>query len=283
MDESISNQNYVLNSLVSTAEENSGRKKPGFRHSDTLKMFAAYIKMLGGTLLYETLHANLPFSLLSPSKVNEYLSEKGPTIKEGVLRSTELKEFLTKRKVPLKVWISEDATRMIPKINYDSNTNQLVGFNLPLNKKGMPITNTYMARNANEIESHFLNDNNSVSSMAYTIMASPLSEKQPPFCLTLFGTDNKFNFKDVLNRWFYIKDKLKENGISNYGNSSDGDSKCLKAMKIASRIGQKSEDFDCKWYSSGEMTWFLLKNLANFAINLHKHLYPGHTACCNKV
>lgn len=117
--------NHLLNVLVSTAEQNFGRKKQGFRYSDQLKMFAAYLKMLGGKLLYETLHANLPFCLVSPSKVNDYLQEKGPTISKGELRSASLKKYLSKRDLPCKVWISEDATRMTAKIVNDQSINPI--------------------------------------------------------------------------------------------------------------------------------------------------------------
>lgn len=269
-------RNYLLNSLVSTSEQNFGRKKQRFRHNDSMKMFAAYIKMIGGRLLYETLHANLPFSLLSPSRVSEYLSEKGPTINEGTLRSNELKEYLTKRNLPMKVWVSENGTRMTLKAIYDPKSNQLVGFNSPLNKDGMPIKNLYMARTAKEIESHFLSETNTISSTAYTVMANPLSEKEPPFCLSIFGTNNKFNFQDVLNRWSYIKIQLKENGITNYGNSSGGDTRRLKAMKIASQIGQESVDFNCKWYRSGEMAWFQSKN-ENISTSIYTSIYVQDT------
>lgn len=251
---------FVLNGFVNTAKQNIGRKKQGYRHGDTMKMFAAYMKMLSGPLAYETLHANLPYSLPSTSKVDKFMSEKGPHIIEGVLRTKEVKEYLSDRKLPLKVWISEDATRITPKVCYDPKTNQLVGFTLPLNENGMPIPNTFMARNAREIESHFLNDRSTVSSSAYAIMANPLSEHASPFCLTLFGTDNKFNSKNVLNRWSFMKTQLREEGVSVYGNSSDGDTKCLKAMKIASRIGQETDDFDCEWYSSGPIKFVASNN-----------------------
>lgn len=46
----------VLEILAQAAEQNSQKLKQGHRHEAVIKLFASYIKMLGGTLLYETLY-----------------------------------------------------------------------------------------------------------------------------------------------------------------------------------------------------------------------------------
>lgn len=68
-------------------------------------------------------------------------------------------------------------------------------------------------------------------------MVQPLSFAAEPFCLQLFGTDNQFDFKDVISRQRFTRTELKKNGIDVLGMSSDGDPKLLKAMKILSRLG----------------------------------------------
>lgn len=193
-------ENHLLTLLLNSA------KKTGYRYDDTIKMFMAYLKMLGGKLFYETLHANLTFCIPSPSGINKYIADKGPRIREGVLRCDELLEYLSKRN--LIVCVSEDGTRMIGKVCYDPHSNKLVGFSLPLKDDGMPNTNNFMARNVGEMETHFLEENNSVSTIAYTIMAQPLAENVYPFTLTLFSSNNKFTFKDVLSRWIFIRQEL---------------------------------------------------------------------------
>lgn len=243
---------------MESAKKNAPKVKTSYRHDDTVKMFMSYIRMLGGRLMYETLHANLPNCIPSPSAVNQYIADRGPRLTEGLLRTDELLEYLNKRGLPLIVCIGEDGTRMIGKICYDPRTNKLVGFSLPLNENGMPVNDTFMARNVSEIQSHF--ENNSVSTTAYCIMAQSPVENVPPFSLTLFSTDNKFKSWDVLRRWSYLRTELGKEGIQVLTFASDGDSKLLKAMKISSGIGIISTEceiteemmdvtFNYKWFN----------------------------------
>lgn len=146
----------VLNLLVKTAKENQKTKQNGYRYDDVIKKFSSYIFMLSGRLCYETLSKNI--GLPSPSSISRYLKTNGPVVVEGVLRCEELKKYLVDNNLPLFVWLSEDATRINGRIQYDSNTNQLIGFVLPFDSNGMPISSVYMARSASEIEKHFLND-----------------------------------------------------------------------------------------------------------------------------
>lgn len=148
--------------------------------------------MLGGSLFYDTLYANLKSCIPSPSGVNKYIADKGPRINEVILRCDKLLEYLNKRNLPLIVSISEDGTRMIGKICYDPHTNKLVGFSSPLDDDGMPKIDHFMARNAAEIEAHFLDEKNTISTIAYAIMVQPLAENVNLFTLTLFSTNNKY-------------------------------------------------------------------------------------------
>lgn len=253
------NTSDLLSLLLASAEKNSGRVKNGYRYDETVKKFMAYIKMLGGKFLYETLHANLPMCIPSPSRIDKYISDKRPRITEGLLRSDELLEYLNRKKLPLIVTVSEDGTRMNGKVCYDPHTNKLVGFALSLDADGMPITDTFMARNAAEIFGHFKDDNNTVSSIAYTIMAQPLSANADPFPLTLFSTNNKFNALDVIHRWTFIRQELRKKGIEVLNFASDGDAKLLKAMKIETGIGTNlqispediddPDQFTCRWFN----------------------------------
>lgn len=102
----------ALNLIMNAAQSNAKKSKEGMRYSSTLQLFATYIRMLSGPLVYETLYANLPNCLPSPSTVNRYISKKGPVIIEGVIRHRELKEYLEEKNCPFYVWLSEDATKI---------------------------------------------------------------------------------------------------------------------------------------------------------------------------
>lgn len=60
-------------------------------------------------------------------------------LEEGVLRTKELAHFLGEHRTKKIVWLSEDATAIVPKIKYDPKTNQVVGILLPTYKYGSPI------------------------------------------------------------------------------------------------------------------------------------------------
>lgn len=217
--------NAFLKMLVEETEYNSKKKKNGYRFSREITSFAAFSKMTGGKLNFEFLHANLPMALPTDSTVNRFMVDIGPKVLEGVLRITELKKYLEDRHCALAVFISEDATRNVGKVCYNPATNQLIGFVLPLNNNGMPVTNSFPARSAKEIEDHFKNPENTIATMSISVMAQPLNSSISPFCLTIFSTDNKFVANHVINRWMHIKEKLGENDIDAIGFGSDGDSR----------------------------------------------------------
>lgn len=74
-----------LKNLISSAKNNILRSKQGHRFDPLTKKFACFIKMVGGLLAYETLHANLPLSLPAVSTVDKFMKENGPAIIEGKL------------------------------------------------------------------------------------------------------------------------------------------------------------------------------------------------------
>lgn len=87
----------------------------------------------------------------------------------------------------------------------------------------MPIPFTYPARNANEILAHF-SKNNPTSALLNVVMAQAIGNA-PPFCLLLYGSDNKYTAKDVINRWSYISNQLEKCGIKALIIASDSDPK----------------------------------------------------------
>lgn len=110
----------ILKLILKSAQMNTRKLKAGHRYGETVMVFAAYIKMLAGRLAYETLYVNLPNALPSPSAVNRFINRKGTCIVEGELRIDELKTFLYTHGCELAIWISEDATSITGKIQYDS-------------------------------------------------------------------------------------------------------------------------------------------------------------------
>lgn len=238
---------FFLRKLMTIADQNANRNKHGYRYNDPeLKMYASYLRMITGPLAYDTIQRNLECALPSLVSVNRYINASGCFMNEGILRTEELRLYLSERLLQPVVVLSEDATRITGRVQYDKRSNQLIGFVLPLNNAtGLPIPFKYPARNAEEIFSHF-SGINEVATFMNVIMAQPLANV-PPFCLTIFGSNNKYTAMDVVQRWNYIVDELTKLGIKVLAISSDSDPRYNKAMRDLSGLGNKSQ---IDWFSS---------------------------------
>lgn len=87
--------------------------------------------------------------------MNHFVQNTRNTIVEGVLRSDELLVYLKEKNSPHVVALSEDATNIVDRVEFNSKKNQSTGFVLPLDRDGMPIPFAYGARNTDEIVGHF--------------------------------------------------------------------------------------------------------------------------------
>lgn len=246
-----SSTHQLLEKLRNTADQNASRPKPGFRYDIDLKRLATYIRILGGPLLYETIHKNLELALPSLDTTNRFIRRMEDSMIEGSLRTNELLKYLTERELPLAVSIAEDATRIDGRICYDSKTNQIAGFVLPTDKEtGMPIPLSFPAKHKNDILQYFAN-NTPVAHFVNVVMARPLAN-YPPFCLLIFSTDGKYCAKDVSKRWKYITEELAKVNIKVLTISSDSDTKNNAAMRHNSLLGYESNVFmDADWFYSG--------------------------------
>lgn len=121
------------------------------------------------------------------------------------------------------VSVGEDATRVISRIEYDSESDKLVGFVLPCDEDGLPICDSFMATA-------------SLAKYAFVYMVQPRTIEVPPFCLACIGTDNKFNAEMVMKRWQYIYDQLNQRGIHLVSIGADGDSRELKGMHVSAQL-----------------------------------------------
>lgn len=221
---------YFINKLRSNAETNFDTSKNGYRYDSETKMYASYLRMICGPLGYNTIQRNLEGAIPSLVSTNRYINETRFYVAEGALRCQELLQYLKERNLPLAICLGEDATRIEGRVQYNRNTNQIVGFTLPIDKNtGMPIPYSYSAKNAEEILKHF-SDDNSISSYVNTIMAQPLGN-YPSFCLSIFGSDGKYSSKDVENRWTFITSQLIKLNIRALIISSDSEPRYNYAMR----------------------------------------------------
>lgn len=248
---------YFLNELISTANRNSQLPKGGYRYNINVRSFATNLRMIAGPLAYETLQRNLECALPSLPSTNRYVQKSNCHVTEGILRTNELVKYLEERDLPFVVSLSEDATKIINRPQYDSKSNQIVGMVLPSNAEhGMPIPYSYRARDAQEMIRN-LADKNPMASFVNVIMAQPIAtDRVAPFCLLIFGSDNKYTGLDVQKRWKYIINELHKVGIKVIAVASDSDPKYNSSMRKLAQLGNKSNLFesltsDHEWFKCG--------------------------------
>lgn len=237
-DKCISPQSHtheLLHKLIEIANKNYSTTKPGYRFDNSVKKWAAYLRMISGPLAYQTLQKNFELCLPSLSATNRYVRKMNTPVYEGELRSEQLLKYLNDRSLPLVVSLSEDATRIDGRVQYNALANEITGFVQPIGKStGLPITNVYKARNAKEILGHF-QQNHPISQFVNVMMAQPLANVSP-FCLLVYGTDMKYTSEDIVNRWNFIINDLQKHKIHVINISTDSDPKYNSAMRKKSTL-----------------------------------------------
>jgi len=143
---------------------------------------------------------------------------------------------------------------------YDSTSNKLVGFVQSL-IDGCPNQDSFFATSAKDILEFF--DVVKKANYAYAVMAQPVINTNHSFCVSIFGTDNRFKCDDVIKRWQKMKQLADIEGIHIVGFSSDGDTRLLEAMEISCKeqinlnpnSNQTEEDsynMSWTWYHMGQ-------------------------------
>ena len=178
----------VLQRLFTNASNNAEHLPKQRRHDEIIKKFSMSLFFMAGPAAYEMLHQNLPEALPSLSLVKKEMRKHYSNFTEGVFRFDKLSTHLDAYQAPRVISISEDATRIISRIEYDPSSDKLVGFVLPVDKNCLPLTDTFLATSFEQIEKMFMDE--SRSTFAYVYMAQSMATGVPPFCLNITGINN---------------------------------------------------------------------------------------------
>lgn len=220
--------------LVKNAENNV----PGYRKNEfdsATKNLSAYLYVRAQKSAYDFLSSNLG----TPSiwTIKSFIDQHNQVHREGELIFDKLVDWLKENNFPLVVIISEDGTKIVPKVEYCSTTNALTGLVAPNDDTtGFPKTDFFKVLTAKDIANFIANF--PVANYVQVIIASPVVTNAPSFVLGYFGTDNTFLTTDVMTRNIYIKKELEKRGVRVVGNSSDGDSRALNSLKIFMEFGK---------------------------------------------
>ena len=93
----------------------------------------------------------------------------------------------------MAVSISEDATAIVSRRQFDPKTNTVTGCSLPLQKRGLPEAKDAVVDNAIDIIKMF--ENHEKATVIMVVMAQPLADGFPAIRIAFLGTDNDSHFK----------------------------------------------------------------------------------------
>lgn len=224
----------LLQRLLQNALLNSEKLPRQYRHDEVLNKIAVSLFIYAGPVAYSFIQQNMPQALPSLRSVQRFVHNEYLIIHEGEFRFDELFVHLNRYNAPKIITIGEDATRLIVRVDYDSETNRLVGFVLPLNSDGLPLLNAHLAVSFVSIKESFRNS--VMSKYAFVYMAQPLLHGAPAFVLACIGTDNRFCAEDVQKQWSYILTECKIRDITVVSFGADGDSRELKSIQLSVQL-----------------------------------------------
>lgn len=261
----------LLKSLIEVHSRVNNEPLNARRYTEFEKDLWTFQYLTGGKGHYEYLANNL--ATMSIKTVVRHLKQNTVNIQEGKLDVQGLKSYLVNNNLPMAVVLCEDATRITATVEYDYENDSLSGLVAPLDLNGLPQTGCFPAKSPysiiDDIESY------PVGSYAYVQLAVPLSQTHAPFVLFHCCTDNKFQTKDVINRWKYTEMQLRNEGIRVIANASDGDPRLLKAMKI--RSGFEQEHLISEWG-----LWYRVNDDPDFPVNVQDMIH-GMNKCRNRM
>ena len=162
------------------------------------------------------------------------------TFSEGYFKFDELAFHVKEFKASTALSIGKDATRVLSRVDYDSETDKCVRFVLPLNDNGLPLVDSFLAVSFNAMKDMFRSA--AKAKYAYVYMAQSLCLTAPPFCLACIGCDNKFTAQHVMLWWKHIYEECTKRGLLVLSFGGDGDSSIMDAMKQSVSLMSASKE-----------------------------------------
>ena len=228
-----------LKKILDNAEKNAAKFPQSRRHDEVIKKIATSLLLYGGPMAYNLIHKIMETALPSLRTVQRAIQSEYHSLSEAQFCFDASVNHLKKYDAPFFVAISEDATRIISRVEYDQETNRMVGFVLPSNDNVLPMADSFLVTSFEVIENCFRN--NEISKFTYLYTVQCVSPAVPGFCLACIRTNNSFLATDIMNRWRYIYLECQKRDITIISFGADGDSRLLRAMKISSQFRIKDK------------------------------------------
>lgn len=214
------------------------------RYTDLEKDIMTFEYLTAGNSFFEYTSSNT--TTMCKKTVQRHLRKYTTDIIEGALDIAGLKKYLEDNEYPLAVALCEDGTRITAATEYDCVQDSIRGLVAPFDTHGLPMRNVFVASTPHKVMEDL--KNYSLGNYGYVQLALPLANGAAPYVLYHASSDNKFAYREVLNRWKYTEDLLRREGIKVVAHASDGDSRLLKAMKLRSGLEKQAVQSPLGWW-----------------------------------
>jgi hypothetical protein len=143
-------EEFLYHRLILSESLRNAKGQRGNRFSNLMKKIGAYeyLKTSKSYYSFKSLNDIIP----SINTVKRQIFEYRNKMELGVVNFGELKKIFIDRGFPLRIGISEDATRVKKAVNYDKSTHRVIGLLIPCDSRtGFPDNKNMEARTPEEI------------------------------------------------------------------------------------------------------------------------------------
>lgn len=187
-------------------------------YDKSMKELSLFIFLRGGRSLYETLISYFKFPLPSIATILRYLYDKKPP-REGELSIESFVKFNKGNDETVYVWASEDDTRLVEGLTYNSLSDTIVGLCLPTDEDtGCPKVDFFKFISIDAVK-YYVREF-APANFAKILVLRPLSKGSKPFILAVYGTRGSDNFEMTMKRWEHVKISLAAYNVQVVGKSN---------------------------------------------------------------
>ncbi|CAF4823955.1 unnamed protein product [Rotaria socialis] len=144
---------HFKRTVIETIIMNHDRAKYRYDYSSSIREFASCVFILGGRNVYEFVRLNIPGFLPSLTVIQALIDASTNYFQEGEFRYNVMSHYISSKNLKF-VYAAEDCTSVIPKITYNTRSNNFTGFVPPL-KGGLPQINTFSTESFAELQHWF--------------------------------------------------------------------------------------------------------------------------------
>lgn len=224
----VSRPHFLQELLNENAKRAAGKK---ICYAESFKQSCLALRILMGPMAYKILQANVEAPSLTTLK-RTLQSKFAPS--EGELIVHETVRCMIANGEKMYAWISEDDTKIQPRVCYNSGEDTVIGLCLPIDENGMPRKAFFKFVSIAAVREYL--KAYPLSTYIKLVTLTSLSPNARSYSILIYGTKGSDTYEGACSRWKIIYEAFKSAGVEIMGSSSDGFSAYLKGMKVINNL-----------------------------------------------